>query len=378
METSFPTHYQNYRQGSQEVKTLSENNAIEQFLNLIQQETGPDLNQQQGRFNQDIASQFTDINLISKNIQNELAIEIQELERFLTTLAVVNDGGRTAFNITRTRFLGTNASDPLSILYARAQRLPAPLSKWTRQLADEATTLLINEARNYINLKWQRGIYVRYQNQIQARYPFDEAQHTEVSLNDFNAFFNPQGQLNQFTEEFIKPFIDINSAEWTPKTIDGFVMPISKDTIDELMRANVITTMFFPGQTSRAEVEFSLQKLNLDPILSHLELKIGREELIDTPRSESISDFSWPQTHAKLLMTSIEGNRYQLQEQGPWGIFRLLQKMNVIVDENDSSSLEVVFDIKGYTGHYLLRAQNQINPFIPGILSGFSLPKSVV
>ncbi|TAL57453.1 MAG: type VI secretion protein IcmF, partial [Legionella sp.] len=107
-------------------------------------------------------------------------------------------------------------------------------------------------------------------------------------------------------------------------------------------------------------------------------LDIGKTSIKDTQSSDSLIRFSWPQSNAKLALDSIEGNHYELAEQGIWGIFKLLEKVNVLIDEQDSSSLQILFEINSNSGRYLLKTNNQINPFSPGILNGFMLNDSVV
>ena len=100
---------------------------------------------------------------------------------------------------------------------------------------------------------------------------------------------------------------------------------------------------------------------------------IGNITLDDNQSSDSDVYFNWPSFDAKLSLTSIDGNHYELDEAGPWAFFKMLQKVNVMVDNDDSSSLQILFEVNGNSGRYLLKTQNQINPFSPGILAGFNL-----
>jgi len=51
--------------------------------------------------------------------------------------------------------------------------------------------------------------------------------------------------------------------------------------------------------------------------------------------------------------------------------------VNVLVDDQNSANLEILFEINGNSGRYLLKTQNQVNPFIPGVLSGFGLKENI-
>ncbi len=378
MRKSQPLHYQDYQGGRQVVKNLEQSHALSKMIGLIQQETKADLTSNASPFNQTIANQFTDLNLMSHSSTKELSLKIVDLERFIATLSMINDGGKTAFNITKTRFASDSASDPVSLLYNQARQLPEPLSTWTKQLASDAWGILIKDSRQYINLQWQQTVYQEFQTTIAKRYPFDASQHEEITINDFNHFFSTHGALNTFTENYVKPFLDISSAEWKSKAVNDSVLPIASETLDALIRANIITNMFFPDRGEESKIDFSLQKISLDPVVANLELEVGTTKLTDNQGTDSMTRFTWPQSHAKLALDSIEGNHYELAEQGTWALFKLLEKVNVLVDEQDSSSLQILFEINSNSGRYLLKTNNQVNPFTPGILNGFTLNESIV
>jgi intracellular multiplication protein IcmF len=373
-----PMHYQNYQEGRQIVKNLAQSHAITNLVHLIQKETNTDVENNSSLFNQLIANQFTDLNLTSLSSIKELNLKISDLERFISTLSMINDQGKSAFNITRARFISEAASDPVSLLYNQARQLPEPLGTWAKQLASETWGLLIKDSRQYINQQWQQTVYPEFQNNIAKRYPFDSAQQEEITITNFNHFFSTNGSLNTFTENFVKPFLDISNAEWKPKTVNDSVLPISPETIDALVRANIITNMFFPYPNNESKIDFTLQKINLDPVVASLTLEVGDTQLTDNQSSESLTRFSWPQTGAKLTLESIEGNHYELAEQGAWALFKLLEKVNVLVDEQDSSSLQILFEVNSNSGRYLLKTNNQVNPFTPGILNGFLLNETIV
>lgn len=378
MRKSQPLHYQDYQGGRQVVKNIEQSHALSKIIGLIQQETKADLSNTTSLFNQSIANQFTDLNLMSISSTKELNLKIVDLERFISTLSMINDGGKTAFNITRTRFVSDSASDPVSLLFNQARQLPEPLGNWTKQLASDAWGILIKDSRQYINQQWQQTVYREFQTTIARRYPFDSSQQEEIAINDFNHFFSTHGSLNTFTENYVKPFLDISSAEWKPKAVNDTVLPIASETLDALIRANIITNMFFPDHTEESKIDFSLQKISLDPVVANIELEIGKTKLMDNQSTDSVVQFTWPQSHAKLSLNSIEGNHFELAEHGTWALFKLLEKVNVLVDEQDSSSLQILFEINSNSGRYLLKANNQVNPFTPGILNGFSLNDSIV
>ncbi|MDF1756975.1 MAG: type IVB secretion system protein IcmF [Legionellaceae bacterium] len=381
IQESHPIHAQSYEDAHTLTKLLRQTNIIKRLIDIIQSSTSPisETSTINTVFNKEIASKFSDINLVSDSSIDHLVGTMNELEKFLNTMSIVNDRGRTAFNLTKARFNGDVLANPLSSLYQQSEQLPQPVNIWAKQIADDIWFSLINNSRAYINNQWQKLVFEEYKSRIADRYPFNPNQTDEISLNDFNQFFSKQGVLNSFVEEYLIAFLDTSKAQWQLKEVNNYVLPISSDMINELIRANVITNMFFPNKSDKSRVEFSIQKINLDPIIANLQLSIGEIKMRSNQQSDdNITEFNWPEANARLVVNSIEGNQYEIEELGTWAIFKILQKLNVLVDEQDSSNLQILFEINGNAGRYLLKAQNPVNPFIPGVLNEFNLPNAVV
>lgn len=377
MQKTAPMRAQNYQEAIHLAEVLRQSNTITQLVELIQTHTSPDLSQSNSVFNQQVASEFTDLNLMNRSSLNQLSQTFNELERFLTTISIVADQGKTAFAVTKSRFQGDNLTNPLHVLFNSTQQLPEPVAAWSKQIASDTWSILLADTKQYINKQWQNTVYQDYLNSIVNRYPFDTQQTAEVDLDNFNRFFANHGTLNTFVDNFIKPFLDTSTAQWKPKELNDFVLPISQATLDEIMRANVITTMFFPNHQDSASIKFSLQKSDLNPDVASLHLAVGNTTIDDTQDNNSFTRMQWPQINATLNIISAEGKEYSLNEEGVWAFFKLLQKVNVQLDEQDPSKLQVLFEINGNSGRYILKTQNDLNPFTPGILNGFNLSESI-
>ena len=373
-----PQHYDSNQKAQALTQLIAENHSISHLIQIIQQETRPENDAYEKLFNQKIASQFATINLVTNTAIQDINDSVTDLHKFLSTIALVDDKGKTVFELTKARFANEGGSDPLSILYKRANQLPDPIALWAKQIADDSWIMCINTSKNYLNHLWQNDIYPIYQKSIARRYPFDINTTEEIQIADFDRFFNPNGLLTQFTNTYIKSFMDTSGPQWKAKELDGYVLPLSENIINELIRANIITKMFFPQNTATSNIQFSLQKIELDPVVANIELTIGSTTLQDNQTTESDTYFNWPSTDASLKLQAIDGNHFELAEQGPWAFFKILQKVNVLVDNGDSTSLQILFEVNGNSGRYLLKTQNPINPFSPGVLAGFKLNREIV
>jgi intracellular multiplication protein IcmF len=373
IQQTTPEHVQDYNEARKLLGALDKADTFHTLTQFIQAQTRPDLDNPNVIFNKTIAGQFTELNLISETTLRDVSRDIQELHQFLSTLAVVQDDGRTAFTLAKARFQSEGPKNALASLYINAKQLPEPMASWSKQVADDAWFLIINDAKNFVNAQWRRQVFQEYQLALLNRYPFKARAESDVSLTNFDRFFATHGILNSFTAQYIKPFLDTSRPEWTRREADGHVLPISEDMIQQLMRANVITAMFFPAGRESSRIEFSLQKVNLDPVVDKLELAIGNTQLEDTQSTASHTDFMWPESNAHLSLHSIEGKHYELAEEGPWAFFKLLDKLNVLMDRNSSSNLHVLFEVNGDSGRYLLKTAHVLNPFTPGVLTAFQL-----
>ena len=378
IEHSAMIHTESYHEALQLTETLSQADALPQFIHFIQEQTSPNFIDNNNLFNRSIANQFTELNLVSQFAINDLSNSMHELQPFLMTLNMVQDDGKTAFILSKSRFDDKGLSNPLTTLYAKSNQFPSPISTWTKQLADDIWFLLMNDTIHYINEQWKETVYLPFQQTIANRYPFDTSTNQDISIQDFNQFFAPQGTITRFLEVHLMPFLNTSSPQWTQKNVDNFMLPIAKSHLNELIRARVITAMFFPKNNKTSRIDFSLQKINLDPVVTRLKLSLGEKALNDTQASHSTVHFTWPQTDATLSLLSIEGKHYELNEHGPWALFKLLQKVNVFTDDDDTQKIEILFEINGNSGRYSLQTTNKINPFTPGILNGFALPKTIV
>ncbi len=374
---SAPIHANTYDLVKNLLQELHTTHALDTILQLIQKNTAPIPGPNQSLFNQKIAGNFTAVNLISQSSVRQLDQSLAEAIKFVTTLSMVNDHGETAFNLTKARFQGDRLHNPLRALYKQTDSLAQPVAGWVESIANDTWTLLINESRTYINHAWQNQVFPIYESSIAQRYPFADNADQEISLSEFDRFFAPHGLLNNFLNQYLKPFLNMSNAQWELKQVNNHVLPIDESMQNELIRANVITHMFFPHGKEQANIQFSLQKLTLDPVVSRLQFSIGEQQLSDTQGTDSYTHFSWPAPNATLKLETIEGHHYDLEETGPWALFKLLQNVNVLVDEDNSANIHILFEVNGNTGRYVLKTQNEVNPFIPGILKGFTLPPMI-
>jgi len=372
-----PVHTDSYKTAGELLQNMYQHQSFDQLTHLLQKNTSPNVDGNEEYFNQQIARHFIELSLVSNNSIKQFNHALKELYQLTNTLTVIHDDGKTAFRLTKTQFESHANSNPITQVASLASAFPEPLASWAQQVNGEVWSLIIHDSRAYINQHWMTTVYEPYEKMIAHHFPFDEKATQDVDLETFNHFFASEGTLHQFMAEFISPFLDMREAKWKPKQLNGYMLPINEETLESLMRANIITTMFFSNHASASNIEFTLQKIELDPVIASIDLSLGHRHLLSNAKdADDAMTFSWPENGAVLAMRLAAGQAYRITETGPWAFFKLLQKVNVLSDEQ-SNSLQILFEINGNTGRYLLTTNDPINPFTPGVLNSFQLERQL-
>lgn len=328
-------------------------------------------------FNTQIAEQLKAINDVSPQSIDMVSPTFNALSRYFAIVSTSNDSQILILNTARQRFLNPTQDGALNQLRSASQSLPAPLNQWLNQMATNTWYLILSETKNAINQQWKKNVLPQYTQNITNRFPLSTFSEQEISLENFSSFFNHQGTLQIFFDEYLKPFLNTSQAQWIAKKVDNLALPFRPETIAAFERANVIREMFFPLKAQKPSVQFTLQSTDLQPIISRIIFDINGQSLIASQSHKNTQSFTWPgdytNTPVTLTIQSISGENFQATEYGAWGLFRLLSHANVFPISQDTRKLQLILDVNGNAAQYLLQARNPVNPFIPNILQGFEL-----
>jgi intracellular multiplication protein IcmF len=383
-QTAMPLTFQTYAQAKDFFTHLaSPNSSFEKIRQLIQFNTGTYSSSQakdELAFNRVVARKFTSFNLFTAHQSKLLQPIFADFTYYFETLNNAQDEGKTAFSVAKSRF-NNHQVDPISQLHRLEQQLPFPLNDWVIKIGNNAWNLILQDTQNHINEQWQSLVYNEYEDTIKGNFPFHTKASKEVSKSNFIHFFGHQGRLAQFFDYYLKPFIDTSSARWRVKELDGLQLPIHKKTMTELIRANVIREMFFDQNSDVPDVSFTLHAIALEPIVKTFTVAINGQKLIEEQDQQHSLEFKWPGNNenqlTQLIVNSISGQMYKVDEEGFWGLFKLFSKANLIAVNNDTQNYQLILDVNGNAAKFLLSANKPLNPFIPGILDDFRLPREL-
>ena len=309
----------------------------------------------------------------------ELAGALQSIGQLQHQLAQLSDSsarGLLAYKMASARM--QRQSDAIGATRDSAAQLPPPLQLWVKQLADQSWRTVLSAAAEYLNGQYRSQVYRPYRDAIADYYPFNPASKREVELGDFQRFFQQEGTIQGFTDQYLEPFLISTDAGYRLRLLDGRALPISARLLTQLNRARTIHDSFFASNPLEPGIGFRLEPYSLDASLSRASFYYGSDQLEYRHGPIIPKAFTWPasldDSRISLTLEDLGGRRMTLHgQQGTWSLFRLLEQL-ILEQEEPRDALQLRANIGGMRARYLLHSQRAPNPFQPGLLAGFNLP----
>ncbi|SAK75934.1 putative lipoprotein [Caballeronia pedi] len=288
------------------------------------------------------------------------------------------DRGKAALGVVLDRF-ALKGLDPISNLQRIAAGLPEPLNQQVKSLASESSQVLLVEALRELERRWDTEVYSFYSAHLAGRYPFDPASRTDASLEDFEAFFGPQGRLQQFRDKYLKVFLEDNLDALYFERRGGYL--VRTDVMTQLEAASRIRDAFFNNRGALG-VQFTVEPRGLTPNRRSAVLGVeGQLITYDHGPSTGVG-LIWPNslgasTESRVTLVNSNGSSSSLVYQGAWSLFRLLSRAQL--NGATASSVDLSFTADdGGAMRYRITAEKANNPFTQRIFSGFALPHTLL
>lgn len=260
-----------------------------------------------------------------------------------------------------------------------ASRAPAPLAGLLDQVASGATSIASGDKRQQINELWRADVAPLCQRALAGRYPVANAS-AEVTLDDFSRLFAPNGLIDGFFQQHLRPFVDMSSTPWQWQSFDGIELGISPGVLAQFERAEKIRDAFFPSGGGRPSVSFEMTPVSLDANATQVLVEID---------GQSVTYAHGPPVPSRLQWPGPGGGRARVAFQGPgvggatgdsidgtWAFFRLLDRSRV-VSGGSRDRFQVTFGVAGATATFDVTAGSVMSPFNLPELRSFSCPGSL-
>lgn len=301
---------------------------------------------------------------------------LNDLQLQMAGLARSSAPEQAAFDMAKTRMGGQR--DALTNLRNASGRLPRPVSAWFSVLADDSWRLVLGDAYQYLNQRYQSELYGFYGKAISQRYPFNAHSTSDVAIGDFREFFKAQGIADHFFDTYMRAFVSGDPGNYRMRSVDGHSLPVSKLYLDQMAAAQVIRQSFFADNPAEPQVQFKLEPYTLDSGVSRSEFKFG-DKTIEYRHGPIVPvSFKWPTDaedgRTSLVLEKMVGRPIGIEKNtGPWSLFRLFDLMQTeYLTGRDVLVLKA--DVGGLRANYLLTSQRTPNPFDMGVLRTFRMP----
>lgn len=312
----------------------------------------------------------------------ELVSALQALDALqlqLASLAHASAPDQAAFELAKARMAGQR--DAINQVRASATRLPQPIGNWLGLLAEDSWALVLNDAYQYLNQRYQSELYAFYKGSLRQRYPFSVKSESDVAIADFREFFKAQGVADGFFDRYLKAFVSGSAGHYQLRRIDGRGLPLSSDFLSQMGNAQTIRRSFFAENPNEPQIRFKLEPYSLDSSLGRANFRFGDQQMEYRHGPILQTAFSWPaeaeEGRTSLVVEELGGRRVGIEKNsGPWSLFRLLDLMQVDY-HSGRDVLMLKANLDGRNANYLLHSQRSPNPFDIAMLRGFKLPATL-
>ncbi|MDF9398502.1 type VI secretion system membrane subunit TssM [Vibrio sp. 1180_3] len=308
---------------------------------------------------------------------NEVLLAVEDLQNYLKSIQDAPDVGMAALDATKARVKLVNA-DPIYTLKRIASGLPKPLDTMVAKLADESWYVVKQEAIKHLEVRWHDDVYKTFKEKLAGRYPFNASSNKDSSLSDFEAFFAPNGTLDNFYNNQLKMFVEENI---TVNDDDKAQSIIRKDVLDQLKQAKKIQQAFF-NRKGILDVSFSVEPLRLSGNKRRSVLNVDGQYLAYSHGPRDSVELIWPNTlrdsaisKVTLVPTKNNMSPRSINIQGPWAFFRLLEQGDVV--GASETSVDFKFAVDGGEMIYRLNSEADVNPFTERLFKSFKLSKTL-
>jgi type VI secretion system protein ImpL len=327
---------------------------------------------------------------------------VDELNKVLNdiyaALTMLNDPVRTAQG--RQQF-----ADSLRTLEVTTARFPEPFKAMLQSAAASFDSDAAGTTIARINQAVSDQITSTCQQAVSGVYPFTRSATREIAIQDFQRLFAPAGVLDRFFQANLAQYANTSGRSWSWNQASPVGRQLSPGMLQSFQQAAEIRQAFFPG--GAPGFSFAVRNIRMADDVDLAKLEINSGQLVtERPRppalpaspsglgalfgappppppppaastQPSVVTFQWPgpigMGAASLsVLPEVQGRQNILQRTGPWGVFRLLDSVNVTPMQGEA--LMVRASVGGREIQYQFNVVTLPNPFKLTALRNFSCP----
>lgn len=322
----------------------------------------------------EVQSVFTPILGIQAEHFDQIANVLRSNHEFLEQLYQPGNMAQQAY---MNRLQHRDSNEINLMLRRLREEIPAPVSNWIAQTYSGSSVLISSGSKQHINEAWRGSVLSEFNRSIANRYPINRNSSEEIKLRDFERFFGHGGVLDEFFNQYLRPFVNMQRSEWTFKEDIG----INTSVLRFFQRAQRIRQAFFDEGGQQVRVGFNLRPVYLDQHITHLLLEIDGQTLSYRHGPTRNQHFEWPgersQQQTRLVFTRVNsGLPASKRIEGEWAWFRFLDQQMQNRPETKRDGLLIVTE-QGNKAHIQIIPDSVNNPFWNSDLEGFRCPANL-
>lgn len=207
-------------------------------------------------------------------------------------------------------------------------KAPDLIGLWAKSISSQAWRQVVNGTGSYIHDQWNSSVYQFYIAAIEGRFPFTPLGRGEVTLDDFIHFFKPQGRLDQFVDQYLKPFVYWDNGVLKLNEVEGMQLAVSNSTLQQMQRARKISQIFFGPTGQELRLSLALKASSMSTKITEFQLREAENVFVYKHGPRLWTNMDWPTIgiDGYLSASVYQGkNRVGIKSySGPWALFRML------------------------------------------------------
>ncbi len=271
------------------------------------------------------------------------------------------------------------SSDVTRELAAAAQQAPEPLRGMLLQLSATSASQVFAALRDPLSRQIASDVAPQCASAVAGRYPLARGGAEEISRAEFTRIFAAGGVMDGFFQRHLAPYVDVSAQPWALRGADAAASAPASESLPQFQRAQAIRDAFFRDGGRRLGIRLEFRLIELDAAIREFTLDVDGQVLRFRPGAQAPQSLQWPGPN--------DGGRVQVQIaqaagsagpghvfQGPWALFRLLDRVRTDPGSTPDRSL-LVFDVEGHKARFEVRSPAALNPMARQQLEQFQCPK---
>lgn len=213
---------------------------------------------------------------------------------------------------------------------------PRPVAVMVQEMIDKAGDVGVQDWAREVAEEWRETIYPVCRDLLHNKYPFAGSGGREVGLGDLWEVLGPNGLIDRFYQERVKPEVRERDQGWEWRRDIG--IPASRLQVFEA--AADLSKAFFPpgGAPGRPQVQFGLIPQAFGEGVGEVHFSLGGRPATFRTITEG-ANLEWPGgvggngvvvelVADELAFGSLDDPSNTISRPGAWGLFRLFDQSN--------------------------------------------------